>query len=95
MTRINENYMKLRAGYLFPEIARRTSKFKADNANADIIRLGIGDVTRSLTPSILAAFHAGVDEMASEATFKGYGPEQGYPFLLEKICEHDFRARGA
>lgn len=95
MTRINDHYLKLRAGYLFPEIARRTAQYKAAHPDADIIRLGIGDVTRPLTPAILAAFHRGVDDMAKEETFRGYGPEQGYPFLIEKIVEHDFRSRGA
>ena len=95
MTKINDHYLKLRAGYLFPEIARRTSQYKAAHPDADIIRLGIGDVTRALTPSVLAAFHRGVDDMAKEETFRGYGPEQGYPFLLEKIASQDFKSRGA
>ncbi len=94
MTRINENFRKLKAGYLFPEIARRTARFREQNAGADIIRLGIGDVTLPLTPSIIAAFREGVDEMAHAATFRGYGPEQGYTFLTETIVAHDFRARG-
>jgi LL-diaminopimelate aminotransferase len=95
MARVNAHYLKLKAGYLFPEIARRTAKFREAHPEADIIRLGIGDVTLPLTPSIVAAFQKGVSEMASEATFRGYGPEQGYPFLIEKIVEEDFRSRGA
>jgi LL-diaminopimelate aminotransferase len=95
MTRINEHFQKLPAGYLFPEIARRTARFRETHPEAKIIRLGIGDVTRPLTPAIIAAFQKGVAEMGEAATFRGYGPEQGYPFLLEKIVEHDYRVRGA
>lgn len=94
MAKINEHYLKLKAGYLFPEIARRTARFREANPQADIIRLGIGDVTRPLTPAIVAAFRTAVDEMGSATTFRGYGPEQGYPFLIEKIIEHDYRSRG-
>ena len=95
MAKINENYLKLQAGYLFPEIGRRVSEFANDNPDKKIIRMGIGDVTQPLTPSIIKAFHEGVDEMAKAETFKGYGPEQGYSFLRELISEHEFKARGA
>lgn len=94
MARINDHFLKLKAGYLFPEIARRTKAFAAAHPEAKIIRLGIGDVTRPLTPAVLDAFHTGVDEMAGQKTFQGYGPEQGHAFLIEKIIKGDFNGRG-
>ena len=94
MARINDHYLKLQAGYLFPEIARRVQSFSAANPDAKMIRLGIGDVTRPLPPVVVEALHAGIDEMASVETFKGYGPEQGYAFLRELIAENDFGSRG-
>ena len=94
MARINEHYQKLPAGYLFPEIGRRVRTFAAAHPDAKVIRLGIGDVTEPLAPSIVAAMHAAVDDLAHRETFKGYGPEQGYDFLIEAIREHDFAARG-
>lgn len=94
MARINDNYLKLKAGYLFPEIGRRVSRFVQEHPDAKVIRLGIGDVTDPLPPAIIAAMHAAVDEMASRETFRGYGPEQGYDFLREAIAEHAFAARG-
>ena len=94
MARINENYLKLKAGYLFPEIGRRVGAFQKANPDAAIIKLGIGDVTEPLAPAIVQAFHAGVDEMAERATFRGYGPEQGYDFLLDLIRENDYASRG-
>ncbi len=94
MITINENFLKLQAGYLFPEIGRRVSAFAKDNPNADIIKLGIGDVTEPLVPSILDAMHKAVDDQASADTFKGYGPERGYSFLIDAIVEHEFKARG-
>jgi LL-diaminopimelate aminotransferase len=95
MIRINENYLKLQASYLFSEIAQRVNAFQKQNPGKNIIRLGIGDVTRALPPACIAAFHKAVDEMADDATFRGYGPEQGYEFLREKIAANDFRSRGA
>ncbi len=95
MARINDNYLKLAAGYLFPEIGRRVRAFQDANPSAPIIRLGIGDVVLPLADSICAAMHAAVDEMKTASGFRGYGPEQGYDFLREAIAEHDFRARGA
>src|SRR5262245_65086186 len=92
--RINDNYQKLRAGYLFPEIGRRVRAFAAANPAAKVIRLGIGDVTEPLAPAIVEAMHAAVDEMAKRETFHGYGPEQGYDFLVEAIRQHDYAARG-
>src|SRR6516164_2484144 len=85
MARINESYRKLKAGYLFPEIGRRVAKFCAENPSAKVIRLGIGDVTEPLVPAIVEAWHKAVDEMAVRATFRGYGPEQGYDFLRQAI----------
>jgi LL-diaminopimelate aminotransferase len=95
MARINESYRKLKAGYLFPEIGRRVSKFCADNPQAKVIRMGIGDVTEPLPPAIVAAWHKAVDEMADRKTFRGYGPEQGYDFLRNAVAEHDYKSRGA
>jgi LL-diaminopimelate aminotransferase len=94
MARINENYLKLKAGYLFPEIGRRVREFAQANPDKEIIRMGIGDVTQPLTPTVIKAFHEGVEEMANTATFKGYGPEQGYDFLRDAIAKHDYHARG-
>ena len=94
MAFINENYLKLKAGYLFPEIGRRVREFAAANPDKDIIRMGIGDVTQPLTPAILKAFHDGVAEMGDKNTFKGYGPEQGYDFLREAIAKNDYQKRG-
>ena len=95
MIRINTNYQKLHANYLLADIARRVRTFQAEHPGREIIRLGIGDVTRALPPACIAAMHKAADELASEASFRGYGPEQGYDFLREAIAEHDFRARGA
>lgn len=95
MIRINENYLKLQASYLFSEIAQRVNAFQKQHPEKNIIRLGIGDVTRALPPACTDAFHKAVDEMADDATFRGYGPEQGYAFLREKIAANDFRSGGA
>lgn len=95
MTYINEHYLKLTAGYLFPEIGRRVQAFCDANPSANVIRLGIGDVTEPLAPAVIQAMHAAVDELAGRSSFRGYGPEQGYDFLREAIAEHDYRARGA
>lgn len=94
MAKINDHFQKLAAGYLFPEIGRRVGEFIKAHPDAPVIRLGIGDVTQALTPSIIEAFHKGVDEMAQNSTFRGYGPEQGYEFLRESIADHSYRARG-
>jgi len=95
MIRINEHYLKLQASYLFSDIAKRVAAFQKANPGTDVIKLGIGDVTRPLPPACIKAFHQAVDEMAEAATFRGYGPEQGYDFLREKIAREDFQARGA
>jgi len=94
MALMNENYLKLPGSYLFSEIARRVAQFKSENPDADIIRLGIGDVTRPLPPAVIEAMKKAVDEMGSAETFRGYGPEQGYDFLIEKIIENDYKPRG-
>ncbi|MCG7923554.1 MAG: LL-diaminopimelate aminotransferase [Candidatus Thiodiazotropha lotti] len=94
MIKINENYKKLQASYLFSDIAKRVSSFQEANPDKDIIRLGIGDVTRALPEACVKAFHAAVDEMATDATFHGYGPEQGYDFLRKAIAEGDYQSRG-
>ena len=94
MATINDNYLKLKAGYLFPEIARRVNAFAERNPDANIIRLGIGDVTEPLPEACRLAMIKAVEEMGDRATFKGYGPEQGYAWLREKIATHDFQARG-
>ena len=95
MITINDNYLKLQASYLFAEIKNRTAAFQEAHPEREVIKLGIGDVTRPLPPACIQAFHRGVDEMADAKTFRGYGPEQGYEFLREKIARHDFQARGA
>ena len=95
MIKINENYLKLQASYLFSEIRRRTDEFQAANPDKNIIKLGIGDVTRPLPKACIEAFHRAVDEMANAETFRGYGPEQGYAFLREKIARSDFKDCGA
>jgi len=95
MIKINENYLKLQASYLFADIARKVAAFQDANPDREVIKLGIGDVTRSLPPACVVALHAAVDEMAADSTFKGYGPEQGYPFLRDAIAKHEFQARGA
>ena len=96
MAIINDHYLKLAAGYLFPEIARRVSVFaEANPAIAkEIIRCGIGDVTEPLPAAVIAAMHAAVDELANRATFRGYGPATGYDFVREAIVQGDFRERG-
>lgn len=94
MVQVNGNYLKLKAGYLFPEIARRVRGFSEANPSAAIIRLGIGDVTEPLPEACRNAMKAAVDEMGTHAGFRGYGPEQGYLWLREKIAANDFQARG-
>jgi LL-diaminopimelate aminotransferase len=94
MIRINENYTKLAASYLFADIARRVIAYTAAHPDRPVIRLGIGDVTEPLPSACVEALHAATDEMASRATFKGYGPEQGYPFLRDLVARHDYAERG-
>jgi LL-diaminopimelate aminotransferase len=94
MIRINENYTKLKASYLFADIARRVGAYTSAHPDKPVIRLGIGDVTEPLPPACVAALHAATDEMANRATFKGYGPEQGYAFLRDLVSQRDYASRG-
>ncbi len=94
MAFINDNYQKLPGNYLFSEIAKRVAKFQSENPNAKIIRLGIGDVTQPLPQVCVDAMKKAVDEMSNAATFRGYGPEQGYAFLREKIADYNYKRRG-
>jgi LL-diaminopimelate aminotransferase len=94
MALVNEHYSKLKSAYLFPEISRRVQHFATVNPQAESIRLGIGDVTQPLPPAVIRAFHRAVDEMARADTFRGYGPEQGYRFLIDQIITHDYQSRG-
>jgi len=94
MAKINQHYLQLQGSYLFAEVTRRRTKFIAENPDAPIISLGLGDVTRPLPEAVITSLHGAVDEMANAATFRGYGPEQGYDFLLEQIAQNDYAARG-
>lgn len=94
MIKINENYLKLQAGYLFPEISKRVNEFAKNNPSAKIIRLGIGDVVKPLSNAVVKAFHEGVQELADSKSFKGYGPENGYGFLRDAIIENEFKGLG-
>ena len=95
MIAINEHYLKLQASYLFTDIARRVAAFQAANPEREVIKLGIGDVTRALPRACIEALHKAADEMGREDSFRGYGPEQGYAFLREAIAKNDFQAHGA
>jgi LL-diaminopimelate aminotransferase len=95
MIRINAHYQKLQTSYLFADIAKRVREFQQQQPERDIIRLGIGDVTRALAPACIEALHRAADEMAADSSFRGYGPEQGYDFLRSAIARHDFQSRGA
>ena len=94
VVQINSNYLKLKAGYLFPEIARRVKDFSAANPEASLIRLGIGDETEPLPAACREAMKQAVDAMGRRESFHGYGPEQGYLWLREAIASNDFQARG-
>ena len=94
MAQINQNFLELQGSYLFSEIAKRRTKFIQENPNAEIISLGIGDVTLGLPEAITKAMHSAVDELASPGSFRGYGPEQGYDFLVNAIIEGDYKSRG-
>lgn len=91
---VNPNFLKLSESYLFSEIARKVKAYKAEEPEADIISLGIGDVTQPLCPAVIEALHRATDEMAVASSFRGYGPERGYDFLREAIVKNDFQARG-
>ncbi|MDX1358457.1 MAG: LL-diaminopimelate aminotransferase [Clostridia bacterium] len=94
MLKINENYLKLPGNYLFAEIKKRVNDYKAKNPDADVISLGIGDVTRPLNEEIVKALHTAVDDMGKEESFKGYGPDQGYRFLIDSIISNEYESRG-
>lgn len=94
MALVNENFLKLSPSYLFSDIAKKVTAFKTAHPEADVIRLGIGDVTQPLAPAVIEAMHKAVDEMANMDTFRGYGPEQGYKFLQEAIIKNDLAPRG-
>lgn len=94
MLKINKNFAKLPANYLFVEIADRVKKYSEKNPDAEILKLGIGDVTRPLPKAVTEAMKKAADEMCEASAFRGYGPEAGYPFLREAICKNDFQARG-
>ena len=91
---INENYLLLKSSYIFAEIAQRVEKYQKDNPDADVIRMGIGDVTKPLPKAVIEEFKNAVDEMAKGESFRGYGPEQGYEFLIEEIIKNDYIPRG-
>ena len=94
MSYINENFLNLQESYLFSTIAKKVAKYVENNPNKNIIKLGIGDVTRPIVPACVEAMHNAIDEMGTVNGFKGYGPEQGYEFLREAIVENDYRRRG-
>lgn len=94
MVQINDNFQKLAVSYLFSDIARKVAQYKSENPDADVIRLGIGDVTQPLCPAVIDAMHHAVDEMAKGETFRGYGPEHGYDFLQKAIIENDYKPHG-
>ncbi len=94
MAKVNTNYQKLPGSYLFSEIARRTAAYAEEHPEANLIKMGIGDVTRPLAPAVVQAMHEAVDDLSKAETFHGYGPEQGYDFLREVIAKNDFHDRG-
>lgn len=94
MYKINTNYQKLPGSYLFSDIAKKVSAFTQEHPEADIIRLGIGDVTQPIAPAMIEAMHKAVDEMGDAKTFRGYAPDLGYDFLRNAIVAHDYQARG-
>ena len=94
VVKINENYLKLKSSYLFVEVARREAEFSKANPNANLIKMGIGDVTKPLVPAVVDAFSKAVDEMGDSETFMGYGPEQGYEFLSQAIIKNEYEKYG-
>ena len=92
--KINENFLKIESSYLFSTVAKKQREYQAAHPEADVIRLSIGDVTKPLAPAVIKAMHKAVDEMGTAEGFHGYGPEQGYDFLRNKIVEKDYAARG-
>ena len=94
MALVNEHFLKLPNNYLFSDIAKKVNAFKVSHPQKDLIRLGIGDVTQPLPQASIEAMHKAVDELASKETFRGYGPEQGYDFLIDAILKNDYASRG-
>lgn len=94
MAEINQNFLKLPGSYLFAEVARRTAAYQNAHPEKQLIKMGIGDVTRPLAPAVIQAMHRAVDEMGNAATFQGYGPYEGFNFLREAIVTHDYASRG-
>ncbi len=94
MALINEHYLKLQSNYLFSDIAKKVNSYKITHPNADVIRMGIGDVTQPLAPAVIKAMHQAVDDLATQENFHGYGPEQGYSFLIDAIIKNDYASRG-
>ena len=94
MAYINENFMNLQDSYLFSTIAKKVAEYQKKNPDKNVIKMGIGDVTKPIVPAVIEAMHKAVDEMATSKDFKGYGPEQGYDFLRQAIMENDYKKRG-
>ena len=94
MAKINDNYLKLPGSYLFSTIAKKVAAYTAAHPEKEVIKMGIGDVTKPLAPAVVEALHKAADEMGTAEGFRGYGPEQGYDFLREAIVENDYKARG-
>lgn len=94
MALINEHFLKLQNSYLFSDIAKKVNSFKITHPKDKIIRMGIGDVTQPLAPAVIEAMHKAVDDLATQENFHGYGPEQGYPFLIDAIIKNDYASRG-
>ncbi|MEI7677687.1 MAG: aminotransferase class I/II-fold pyridoxal phosphate-dependent enzyme, partial [Bacteroidales bacterium] len=94
MALVNENFLKLPGNYLFSDIAKKVNAFKVIHPEAKLIRLGIGDVTRPIAPAVIQALHSAVEEMGNEETFRGYGPEQGYRFLIDAVIKNDYEPLG-
>ena len=94
MALVNEEFLKLQSNYLFSDIAKKVNSFKVTHPKSKVIRMGIGDVTQPLAPAVIAAMHKAVEEMSRKETFHGYGPEQGYSFLIDAIIKNDFESRG-
>ena len=94
MSKINENFLNLQESYLFSTVAKKVAEYTKNNPEKEIIKLGIGDVTKPIVPACLEAMHKAVDEIGTSEGFKGYGPEQGYEFLRKAIVENDYKTRG-
>ena len=94
MSKINENFLNMQDSYLFSTIAKKVAEYTKNHPEKEVIKLGIGDVTKPIVPACIEAMHKAVDEIGTAEGFKGYGPEQGYEFLRKAIVENDYKARG-